>query len=64
MEMDRKKFWLPTIVELTGISLMCYGIGYEMAYQADFGYVMISLGSVITAAGGVLYAKFKPWLEK
>ena len=58
-----RKFWIPTIVELVGIALICTGLGYEMAYHADLGYIIITAGSVITAFGGVLYAKFKPWLE-
>ena len=58
-----RKFWIPTIVELVGIGLMCTGLGYEMAYKADLGYVIMTTGSVLIAAGGVLYAKFKPWLE-
>ena len=62
--MNRGRFWIPTIIELAGISVMCFGIGYEMAYQADLGYVAISVGSAITAGGGVLYAKFRPWLEE
>ena len=59
-----KKFWIPTIIELVGIVLMSAGLGYEMAYHADLGYIILTSGSIITAFGGVLYAKFKPWLEK
>ena len=58
-----RKFWIPTIIELIGIGLMCTGLGYEMAYHADLGYIIMTTGSVLIAAGGVLYAKFKPWLE-
>ena len=58
-----RKFWIPTIVELTGIALMCVGLGYEMAYHADLGYIIMTSGSILIAGGGVLYAKFKPWLE-
>ena len=59
-----RKFWIPTITEIVGIMLMSIGLGYEMAYRAEFGYVLITAGSVITALGGVLFAKFKPWLEE
>jgi len=62
--MSRRRFWIPTIIEVIGISVVCCGIGYEMAYQADLGHIAITCGSVITAGGGVLYAKFRPWLEK
>jgi len=60
---QRKKFWIPMIVELIGIGVTSFGIGYEMAYGADFGFLLISTGSALIAAGGVLYVKFKPWLE-
>ena len=59
-----RKFWIPTIVEIFGIAITSAGLGYEMAYKADTGFVLITMGSVITAFGGVLYAKFKPWLEE
>ena len=58
-----RKFWIPTIVEIIGIAITSAGLGYEMAYKADLGFALITGGSVITALGGVLYAKFKPWLE-
>jgi len=64
MSYDKKKFWLPTIIEIIGIVTMSFGLGYEAAYQADTGYIILTTGSIITAAGGVLYAKFKPWLER
>ena len=63
MDSSKKKFWIPTVIELAGIGLMCTGLGYEAAVHADLGYAIFTLGSVITAFGGVLYAKFKPWLE-
>ena len=59
-----KKFWIPTIIEIIGIILMSIGLGYEMAKHAELGYILITAGSVITALGGVLFAKFKPWLEE
>ena len=64
MDKNKKKFWLPTIIEIIGIVTMSFGLGYEAAYQADTGYIILTTGSIITAAGGVLYAKFKPWLER
>jgi len=60
----RKKFWIPVITELTGLALTAGGIGYEAAYHADLGFVMISTGSAFIAFGSILFAKFKPWFTE
>ena len=60
----RWRFWLPLIVELAGISVTSCGIGIEIALMADVGYMLISLGSLMIAAGGILWSKLRPWREK
>ena len=59
----RKRFWIPTLVELCGATLLAAGLGYEIAVGADVGYIAITAGSLLIALGSILYAKFKPWLE-
>ena len=64
--MDRKwnkKFWVPILTEVAGIIVTSAGIGYEIAYHAELGFILISLGSVFIAAGGLMFSKFKPWFE-
>lgn len=61
---QRRKFWIPTVIELFGIFIIACGIGIEISMRADTGYLLISLGSGLVAFGGILYAKFKPWLER
>ena len=59
----RKRFWIPTLIELCGATLLATGLGYEIAVGADLGYTIITAGSLLIALGSILYAKFKPWLE-
>ncbi|HUV52895.1 MAG TPA: histidine kinase [Dehalococcoidia bacterium] len=51
--------WLitATAIEIVGIITVSTGIGFEIATGADLGYVLITLGSVITAGGGLIFAK-------
>ncbi len=56
--MTRRLFILAVGIELVGIALVGTGIGYEIATGADLGYVFITAGSVLVAAGGVLFGKF------
>lgn len=44
-------------VEIVGISVVCTGISFEIIYKADIYLAMITVGSVIVATGGFLYAK-------
>jgi len=60
----RWRFWLPLIVELSGISITSAGIGIEVAMQADLGFFLISLGSLLIAFGGILWSKLKPWRKE
>jgi len=46
------------IIEVAGIILVAGGIGFEMATGADFGYMLISCGSVFIASGALIWAKF------
>jgi len=45
------------LVEIIGISIVSVGIGVEIITHADIGYVIMSVGSVVIAMGGLLYAK-------
>lgn len=47
-----------TAIELVGIATIGIGLGYEIAHGGDLGYVLITTGSVLVAAGGVLFGKF------
>ena len=56
--MGRRLFILAVGIELVGIGLVGSGIGFEMATGADLGYVLITGGSILVAAGGVIFGKF------
>jgi len=47
----------PILLELIGIITIGSGIGIELAMRADMGYYMITMGSVMVAIGGVIFAK-------
>ena len=49
---------LAIAIELAGIAATGIGIGVEMAYHADFGYVILTAGSCLIAVGGVIWGKF------
>jgi len=49
---------IPVTLELMGITAIGSGIGIELAMRADIGYVVISIGSVLVATGGVIWGKF------
>ena len=42
---------LGEIIQLAGVVLLGTGVGFEIATNADIGYVYISIGSVIFAIG-------------
>ena len=56
--MSRKLFSVTVVVETFGIMAVSAGIGVELALHADFGFALITAGSLLIAAGGALYAKF------
>ena len=56
--MTRKLFWLATGTEIIGISVISVGIGLEVALGGAVFLYLISMGSVLVAGGGLLFAKF------
>jgi len=48
---------LPILVEIIGIVIISIGIGIELAYKADIGYITMSVGAVIGTCGAFIYAK-------
>ena len=46
------------IIELVGITVIGTGIGLELALGGDIFLVVITIGSVLVATGGVIYGKF------
>jgi len=48
------KFW-GEVIQLSGLLCLVIGIGIELYYKADFGYVTLSIGSLVYAVG----TKFK-----
>ena len=50
---------LPAVIlEVLGVMLIAFGIGYEVATGAHLGFVIITSGSLFIAAGGLIFAKF------
>ena len=45
-------------LELLGIAAIGAGIGVELVAAADIGLVVITIGSCLVAAGGIIYGKF------
>jgi hypothetical protein len=52
------KKMLPIALELMGIAAIGAGIGVEIAAHADVGWVLVTTGSLLVAAGGIIYGKF------
>ena len=53
----KKKHLIPIIIELAGISVVGIGIGLEIAFGGAAYLVMITIGSLLIATGGVIYGK-------
>lgn len=51
------------VIELLGIAIGSTGIGVEVATGAEIGYVLITIGAVLVASGGVIWAKMYKWLK-
>ncbi len=49
---------LPIALELMGIAAIGAGIGVEVATHAEIGWVLVTTGSLLVAAGGVIWGKF------
>lgn len=53
-----KRKLIPIVVELAGISIVGIGIGLEIAFGGSLYLVVITTGSLLIAAGGVIWGKF------
>ena len=53
-----KRKLIPITIELVGISVVGVGIGLEVALGGDVYLVMITGGSLLVAAGGIIWGKF------
>jgi len=45
------------LIELLGIAGVGMGIGIEIVYKADAGFITLTLGSLMLATGAFVYAK-------
>ena len=50
-------FFVSVITEILGIMVVAIGVGIEIAYRADVGYILITSGAVAIAGGGLLFSK-------
>ena len=53
-----KRKLIPIIIELAGIAIVGTGIGLEIALGGSVYLIMITAGSCLIAAGGVIWGKF------
>ena len=58
MRIGRRALIAAVALEVLGIALTGGSIGVEIATRAELGYVLITGGSCLIAAGGVIFAKF------
>lgn len=49
---------LAIALELVGIAGIGTGIGIELSLGADIGFVVITVGSLLVAGGGIVWGKF------
>ena len=54
----KKGHLIPITIELIGISVVGIGIGLEVALGGPVYLVMITAGSLLIAAGAVIWGKF------
>lgn len=54
----KKLFIVSVVVEVVGIAAVGLGVGVELTLGADLGYILITMGALIVAGGGLLFAKF------
>jgi hypothetical protein len=47
----------PVAIELTGIFILILGIAVEITTGADYGHLIITLGSAIISIGSIIWAK-------
>ncbi len=48
---------LAVALETVGICAALIGIGIEVYYEADVGFVLITAGAVVVATGSLIFAK-------
>lgn len=56
-----KLYITAVLTELFGIALTSAGLTYEYLTKADFGYVIITAGSLVNMIGAFLFAKVIRW---
>ena len=49
---------IPITIELVGVAMIGAGIGLELSVGGDVYLVVITIGSCLVAAGGVIWGKF------
>lgn len=54
----KKRRLIPIIIELTGVSVVSIGIGLELVIGGSVYLIMITVGSLIIATGGIIWGKF------
>lgn len=54
----KKRHLIPIVIELVGISVVGVGIGLEMAQGGAVYLIVITTGSCLIAAGGIVWGKF------
>lgn len=54
----KKRHLIPIVIELAGISLIGTGIGLELALGGQVYFAVITTGSCLVAAGGIIWGKF------
>lgn len=59
-----KRRLIPIVIELAGISVVGTGIGLELVLGGDIYLVMITTGSLLIAAGGVIWGKFTRHMDR
>ena len=52
---------LAIALEGVGCSAVIAGIAIEVTMHADLGYIVITSGSLVVAAGAMIFAKFVKW---
>ncbi len=52
------------IIQLAGLIFLVIGVCIEMYYKADFGYVILSLGSLVYAIGTKFKHRKEPQNDK
>ncbi len=55
--MNKVSYTLPVAVELSGILILILGVTVELTTSADLGHTLISTGSILIAAGSLIWSK-------